>query len=151
MSLPAKEGEAPVGRGCLVVDRRGKVLLGCQCGQRSTSLYPRRLVRYVCAVAGSCLVPVGPGGDAGGGRADPLVSQFRLLMALRELSGGAMLTQIGVGASMVHVVACARFLVAIIPHAGAASACDLEVLHFAHMLQLLYPVELGARKRKAEK
>ena len=71
-------------------------------------------------------------------------------MALRELSGGAMLTQIGVGASTVHVVACARFLVAIIPHAGAAAACDVEVLHFAHMLQLLYPVELGARKRKAE-
>jgi hypothetical protein len=52
MSRPwAKEGEAPVGRGCLVVDLRGKVLLGCQCGQRATSLYPRRLVRYVCAVA----------------------------------------------------------------------------------------------------
>jgi hypothetical protein len=86
-----------------------------------------------------------------GGRADALVSQFRLLMALRELSGGAMLTQICVGASTVHVVACARFLVAIIPHVGVAGACDVEVLHFAHMLQLLYPVELGARKIKAEK
>ena len=36
------------GRGCLVLDRRGKVLIGCQCGQAATSLYPRRLIRCVC-------------------------------------------------------------------------------------------------------
>jgi len=87
--------------------------------------------------------------EAGPSRLTRGATNCRLLLALRELSGGAMLTQIGVGASTVRVVACARFLVALIPHTGAGGACDVEALHFAHMLQLLYPVELGARTRRA--
>jgi len=66
----------------------------------------------------------------------------RLLLALRELSGGAVLTQLEIGGRKVLVVACALFLVALIPHAGTSVMCDGEALHFAHMLQLFYPAQL---------
>jgi len=72
----------------------------------------------------------------------------RLLLALRELSGGVVLTQLEIGASKVRAVACARFTVVLVPHAGSCDVSDVEALHIAHMLQLLYPTELGSRKRK---
>ena len=44
-TMPSDEG-ALRGRGCLVIDRQGRVLLGCGCGHADTALFPRRLVRY---------------------------------------------------------------------------------------------------------
>jgi hypothetical protein len=72
----------------------------------------------------------------------------RLILALRELSGSTVLTQLEVGACKVRAVACSCFTVVLVPHAGAGDVCDVEALHIAHMLQMLYPAELGAGKRK---
>jgi hypothetical protein len=60
----------------------------------------------------------------------------RLLLALRELSGGALLTRLDIGVRKVHVVACPRFMLALIPHTDNTDVCDMEALHIAHMLQV---------------
>ena len=60
----------------------------------------------------------------------------RLLLALRELSGGTLLTRLDIGVRKVHVVACPRFMLALIPHTDNTDVCDMEALHIAHMLQV---------------
>jgi len=63
----------------------------------------------------------------------------RLLLALTNLGGGGSVSRVSLGRARLLVVDRGNFLVALIPHLGCAPILDVEALHIAHMLALLYP------------
>jgi len=63
----------------------------------------------------------------------------RLLLALVNLGGGGAVSRVTLGRSRLVVVDRGSFLVALIPHAGSSPILDVEALHIAHILNLLYP------------
>ena len=94
------------GRGCLVVDGRGRVIIACGCGREDVPFIPSRLARLLIAVSG--------------------------------LAGREVCSQAEIAGLRVEIVIRKQFMVVLIPYSQGQVIMNIEALHIAHMLELMY-------------